>query len=287
MNEPDYAADRVAAIEWARKLLSDDFVILDTETTGLGVFDQVVQVAVIDKTGQVLLDTLVKPTRPIPRIASGIHGITDATVATAPNFGQMYDALLMAIGGKRVAIYNAPFDVGMLFQSEALFHEADQSWATIDREGWQALAVWEDVMLPYAAYCGDWSDYHGNYRYQKLPGGDHSALGDARATLRLLKRMAGVPNASITVPVMDVELSGYDMHFGRFYVDGSFGEFKETRLADALSAFVAELVDSYSGRAGSPDRHRLALAWFNAWRRDQGWRPVFERQNDAPPDGQP
>lgn len=30
-----------------------------------------------------------------------------------------------------------------------------------------------------------------NYRYQRLPGGDHSALGDARATLAVIKRMAG------------------------------------------------------------------------------------------------
>jgi len=30
----------------------------------------------------------------------------------------------------------------------------------------------------------------GGYRSQKLPGGDHSALGDALATLRLIKEMA-------------------------------------------------------------------------------------------------
>jgi hypothetical protein len=30
----------------------------------------------------------------------------------------------------------------------------------------------------------------GGYRSQKLPGGDHSALGDALATLRLIEEMA-------------------------------------------------------------------------------------------------
>jgi DNA polymerase-3 subunit epsilon len=45
-------------------------------------------------------------------------------------------------------------------------------------------------MRQYAAFVGEWNEYHGNYRWQRLPGGDHSALGDARATLSLLKRMA-------------------------------------------------------------------------------------------------
>jgi hypothetical protein len=33
----------------------------------------------------------------------------------------------------------------------------------------------------------------GGYRSQKLPGGDHSALGDALATLRLIEEMAARP----------------------------------------------------------------------------------------------
>jgi DNA polymerase III subunit epsilon len=296
VSEPDYAADRAAAVQWARDLLArQDWCILDSETTGLGIWSEVVQLAIIDPTGAPLLDTLIKPVREIESGASAIHGITSERVADAPSFMEVYNLLCSALRGRAVVVYNADFDTRMLFQTLHLafnVNKVDDPLHLVPRESDGertrfGAEAWECAMLQYAAYVGDWSDYHGNYRYQKLPGGDHSALGDARATLRLVQRMAGVCNASITVPVMDVELSGYDMHFGRFYVDGSFGEFKETRLADALSAFVAELVDSYSGRASNPDRHRLALAWFNAWRREQGWRPIFERQNDAPPDRQP
>ncbi len=35
-----------------------------------------------------------------------------------------------------------------------------------------------------------WLPQRGGYRSQKLPGGDHSALGDALATLRLIEEMA-------------------------------------------------------------------------------------------------
>jgi DNA polymerase-3 subunit epsilon len=45
-------------------------------------------------------------------------------------------------------------------------------------------------MRAFAAYVGEPSK-RGGYRSQKLPGGDHTAIGDARATLRLIERMAG------------------------------------------------------------------------------------------------
>lgn len=59
-----------------------------------------------------------------------------------------------------------------------------------------------DVMELYAVYAGEWNDYHGNYRWQKLANAkrslpaeqrteiDHSALDDALNTLALLKFLA-------------------------------------------------------------------------------------------------
>jgi DNA polymerase-3 subunit epsilon len=45
-------------------------------------------------------------------------------------------------------------------------------------------------MERYSTWYGDWSDYLGDYRYQALPGGDHTAAGDCLATLRVLTLMA-------------------------------------------------------------------------------------------------
>jgi DNA polymerase-3 subunit epsilon len=45
-------------------------------------------------------------------------------------------------------------------------------------------------MLQYAEWFGEWNSYHQSFRWQKLQGGDHSALGDCFATLELIKRMA-------------------------------------------------------------------------------------------------
>lgn len=57
-----YEQDRQAAIDAAAEYLRD-CVILDTETTGLH-DAEIVQIAVIDHAGTVLLDTLVNPPHP-------------------------------------------------------------------------------------------------------------------------------------------------------------------------------------------------------------------------------
>ena len=48
--------------------------ILDTETTGLYDDAEIVEISIIDENGGVLLDTLVKPLKPIPAEATAIHG---------------------------------------------------------------------------------------------------------------------------------------------------------------------------------------------------------------------
>lgn len=173
--------DREQAIAWARQMLESDALILDTETTGLRNRDEIVQLAIIDMAGHVLLDCLIKPTIPIGRDASAIHGITDSLVAESPSFADVWPSIVDVIQGHTVIIYNADFDTRLLVQSA--------------RAHGMALPLVEGVvytcaMLPYSAYVGDWNDYHGNYKWQRLPGGDHSALGDCRATLAVLKRMA-------------------------------------------------------------------------------------------------
>jgi DNA polymerase-3 subunit epsilon len=44
-------------------------------------------------------------------------------------------------------------------------------------------------------FVGDWNDYHDNYKWHKLRGGDHSALGDCLATLELIRQMASARKA--------------------------------------------------------------------------------------------
>lgn len=83
--------DRDAAIFWARTLFPprhprQDWVILDTETTGLDTMAEIVEISIIASDGHVLLDTLIRPSNPIPPAATAIHHISDLMVVAAPTF---------------------------------------------------------------------------------------------------------------------------------------------------------------------------------------------------------
>lgn len=172
------------AKEWARDLLNKNpaaWVILDTETTGLDNKAQIVQVAIINGAGDVLMDNvLVKPTISIPKNASGIHGVTDDAVKAAPNFIDVWLEIHKHLQGKHLVIYNAEYDLRVLRQS------AEAQCHTIEFPNSSGSCA----MNMYAEYVGDWNEYHGSFRWQRLPGGDHTALGDCQATLDLILQMA-------------------------------------------------------------------------------------------------
>lgn len=197
---------------WAREVLDDpDTVVLDTETTGVHAEARIVEIGVQRVSGEVLVDTLIDPGEPIPAEATAIHGITDAMVAEAgvPAFGEVVDRLAAALAGKRVVIYNRRFDVGRLRHELARYYagcvsgqdaqetvvtgtvaaeERDQ--AAMQAAAWIDGMRFEDAMDPFSTWVGEWSHYWGDYVWQPLPGGDHRALGDCRAVVTMLRRMA-------------------------------------------------------------------------------------------------
>lgn len=174
-------SDRERVVDWARGLLQrTDWVILDTETTGTSDSDEIVQVAILSFDGKALLDTLVRPTQPIPFEATAIHGITNEDVEDAPLFPVVYAKIEKIIAGKTVVIYNAQFDVRLIQQSLAKHNLVPVALNLDDVDC---------AMLMYSAWVGEIWPY-GGYKWQKLESGDHTALGDCQATLDLIKKMA-------------------------------------------------------------------------------------------------
>ena len=182
-------AHRRQAIQWAQNLWNHEFYVLDTETTGLGGSDEIVRIAIIDKRGSALMNQLIKPSIPIPAGASRVHGISDADVADAPPFSRIYVRLSTLLAGEAIIAYNMDFDWRLLGQTIARY-----ALPPI-RSGKRGCA-----MKQYAKYKGQRRNRGIGYAWHKLGNAlrqenlpllvEHDALGDARMTLSLLRKMA-------------------------------------------------------------------------------------------------
>jgi DNA polymerase-3 subunit epsilon len=161
---------RNAAIARIRQLLNG-CLILDTETTGLGNNDEIINIAIIDHLGNVLLNEYVMPTVAIHPKATEVHGLTLETLQkkNAKPWAEVSQQVMKVLtASDPVVMYNASFDARMLAQG-----------------GIQGVSA-ECLMKLRAAIEG---------LTTKLDGGDHSALGDCFATLDLMRRLAETEEA--------------------------------------------------------------------------------------------
>jgi DNA polymerase III subunit epsilon len=185
-------SDAEKSTEWSRTILKDErWCILDTETTGLSNNAEIVQIGILCSSGEEY-QTLVKPTIEIEIGASRIHGIHDEDIVQALPFEQVFLDVWKLLRDRDVIIYNAEFDLKVI-RNSLKARGIQIAFPTSDRRGCRIFTNGGSIhcaMQYYSQYVGEWNEYYGNYKWQKLPGGDHSALGDCKATLEVIKSMA-------------------------------------------------------------------------------------------------
>lgn len=98
-------------------LNKEKFLLLDTESTGLGYDDKVIDIALVDLDGNVVFESLVNPERSISLEASEVNGLKDLDVLNAPKFSDIKENIRKFIENKILLIYNADFDTRILRQS--------------------------------------------------------------------------------------------------------------------------------------------------------------------------
>lgn len=102
-----------------RNLQEVEFVIFDTETTGLDskVGDRIVEIAAVKlKAGKKIdvFESLVNPQKEISPGAFAVHHISQEMLENAPDMLEILPVFFEFIQGACLCCYNAPFDMGFL-----------------------------------------------------------------------------------------------------------------------------------------------------------------------------
>ena len=182
--------DKIEAIKTARALLAQRPVYLDTETASLDEQAEIIDITVIDSDGTILLDTLVRPTAPIPQEAKGIYGIADEDIVVAQLYPEIRGELFLCIAHRFVVIYGVDYETRSIRQSMRAHG------ITV---GSKIRAVC--AMELYAQFYGDWDGQ--SYKWQSLDSAArqlgivhdslHRAAADADLCRLVVEEMANTP----------------------------------------------------------------------------------------------
>lgn len=180
---------------YAQELLAGNYIILDTETTGLDKDAQIIELSIVGMDGSVLLDTLIKPKYRMDdsSIATRVHGITNLEVEDAPEWPEVFQKVKEIIdAAEGVVIYNGKFDARLIRQTCRLYGLPEFNY------------TYYCAMEMFAVWYGQLKNGFSSYRWQKLEfalsvcegrfkGRQHRALSDCFATLDVLRYMANNP----------------------------------------------------------------------------------------------
>lgn len=176
---------------FGKKKKEKQIIVLDTETTGLSPDkDEILQLSIIDGTGNTLFNSYFKPIeRKKWPYAQKVNHITPEMVADKPHITEyeVHKQIKSILKGADLIVgYNIDFDMAFLASSGLYVHKKQA-----------------DVMLEFAKIYGQWSDHYHDYKWQKLTTcakyygynwdeyGDtaHDSLADCRATLYCYKKI--------------------------------------------------------------------------------------------------
>jgi len=195
---------RERAVRQAKELVSKHNLvnIIDTESTGLQMDDEMVAAAIVSSKGRVLFNELMQPANPDKLLrlgkggmkASDVNGITPEKLSGKRLVEDCLMAINMYLAGRVLVAYNTSFDVGLL-ERECMRYEHPLP---------NPLAV-VDVAQIVSEFMGVWQPQWSSFKRFKLSEAvdaldveveghePHTALGDALTTLEVLRTISENP----------------------------------------------------------------------------------------------
>ncbi len=174
----------VAPSQWARTMIAQNPLILDSETTGLEpAVHEIIDLALVELDGTVAFNSLIQCRNELPAEATRVHHITQEMLRDQPTFPEIWPQLSPLLT-RPLVIYNAPFDILMLAYQAVSYD--------IRMQRPQAHCL----MIQYINYCLDHymldHSLEGACHHFKVEPGTHRALADAQAARQVLLSMAEV-----------------------------------------------------------------------------------------------
>lgn len=169
-------------------------ISIDTETTGLdSSVDEILQVSIVDKSGNPLYDCYFKPRNHTEWTeAEKVNHITPEMVRDFPDISIARTIINRILASaEKIIGYNTPFDLEFLAAAGVEI---------------PADAEIVDVMQMFSEIKGDWDEVRGGYKWHKLTecaeyygyewsGAAHDSLEDARATMYCYKQIISAGKA--------------------------------------------------------------------------------------------
>jgi DNA polymerase-3 subunit epsilon len=157
----------------------DEFVVIDTETTGIGTTDEVVEIAAISVKHFEIIKTLhyyIIPTTRISPQAQAVHGLSKEFLEENGNEAKVVFELFKSFVGKRPVVgHNVKFDIGKIK------YHSRKSGVRIDLEvGFDTLVLSRLIMNRSSHKLGNILDDYGLRKGLQ----SHNAMDDVLGTLR-------------------------------------------------------------------------------------------------------
>lgn len=166
-----------------------NYVVLDTETTGLHVAsDRVIEIGAVRIRDRMITEErfhcYLNPGCPVHPDAVSVHGLTNAFLKDKPSFEEVAHSLVDWLAGSVLVIHNAPFDVGFLnMELQRAGH------LTLDQHVTEVL---DTLVLARRLHRGKKNDLDSllsRYRIDASERTHHGALIDAILLARVYLKM--------------------------------------------------------------------------------------------------
>jgi DNA polymerase-3 subunit alpha (Gram-positive type) len=195
-----------------------EFVVFDTETTGLSPADnRIIEIGAVKIRNMEIVEefsTFINPEMPIPEAASAVNNITDDMVRNAPLEKEAFEKFLSFCGGSKACLvaHNAPFDMGFI-RSGFSRCGLDCDFAVVDTLTLSRAAVPEKRSHKLSKMV----------EHYKL--GDfnaHRALDDAKVTALLFMKIISEANKGLSkrlerVSDLNGALGGLDIKKAKYF----------------------------------------------------------------------